>query len=113
MRVLFDLERARPVVLLGIPELMKQTEPWIAGPRKDELLGATHTDHLVVDDIRAHPDQGEIPPLLPNNFMACRKRHQMTEAFERHTVAIVHEFGDCVSQTCHFTHMAVEANRLP
>src|SRR5262249_16922133 len=105
-------ERARPVVLLGIPETMKQTEPWIAGPRKDELLGAAHADHLVVDDIRAHPDQREVPALLPNNFMARRKGHYMTAAFHRHTVAIVDEFLDCGYQIYNSNHIAVEANRL-
>jgi hypothetical protein len=113
MRVFFNLERARPVVLLSIPEPMKQTEAWIAGLGKDELLGAAHPDHLVVDNIGAHADEREIPALLPNDFVARGERDQMTESFERHTIAIMDEFGDCVSETCHFTHTAVEANRLP
>jgi len=113
MRIFFNLERTGPVVLFSIPEPMKQSEAWITGPRKYELPGATHSDHLVVNNIGAHTDEREIPALLPNHFMARGERHQMTESFERYTIAIMDEFGDCVSETCYFTHTAVEANRLP
>ncbi len=113
MRVFFNLERARPVVLLSIPEPMKQTEAWIAGPGKDELAGTAHPDHLVVNNVGAQADEREIPALLPNDFMARGERDQMTESFKRYTIPIMDEFGDGVSKTCYFTHTALEANRLP
>ena len=84
MGVLLNLERARPILLNGIPKPMQQSKSRIAGPRKYELARTTHPDHLIEDNVRAHANERKIPPPLPDDFMPRCKRHKMTESLQRH-----------------------------
>jgi hypothetical protein len=59
---------------------------------------------LVKDEIGAHPYESQIAALLPHDFMTRRKRHKVTESFERDTVAVMHELSNCFSESCSVHH---------
>ncbi len=82
MAVFEDLDRMRPAFLDRIAQPVQRTHTGVAAPGKDQLLGAAGADHLVVDQIRRHADQGQIAFLLADDFVAGRKRNQMREAFQ-------------------------------
>jgi hypothetical protein len=81
--VLLDLERLRPAVFDRVAEAMERSDAGIAAPREHQLRRGAAADHLVVDQIRRHPDQREIRQPLPDDFMAGRKRDEVREALER------------------------------
>jgi hypothetical protein len=94
MRMFFNLEWTRPVLLHGIPEPMQQSETGVPGPGKNEFFGAAHADHLIEDNVGAKPDEGQIAALLPDDFVSCRKWDEVTKAFKRDGIAIVDKFLD-------------------
>ena len=104
MRIFFNVERPRPPFLDSVAESMKQTESGIARPGEYELASTTGPDHLIEDEIGAQPNQCEVLPLLPDNFMSGRKRDQMAESFQRHGVAIMNELRDRVLKSCRLHH---------
>lgn len=68
--VLFDLQLVGPAPLDRVAQPMQRADAGIAAPRKHELLGTTHADHLIVDQIRRHADQRQIFQLLTNDLVA-------------------------------------------
>jgi hypothetical protein len=77
----------------------------IAAPREDELGCAACTDHLVVDDVGRHADQREMSLSLPDDLVAGSDRNQVSEAFQRHGVAVGHELRNGVAQRCDVSHL--------
>src|ERR1700742_4901408 len=67
---------------------MKRADARIAAPGEFQCASDTHPDHLIVEDIRRHADQGQIPPSLANDLMTRRIRDEVREALERDRVAI-------------------------
>src|SRR5687767_3888975 len=104
MRIFFKVERPRPTLLDSVAESMKQTESGIARPGKYELASTTGPNHLIEDKIGTQPNQCEILPLLPDNFVSGSKRHQMAESFQRHGVAIMNELCNRVFKSCRLHH---------
>ena len=88
VRVLLELERRRPAVLDRVAEPVQRADAGVAAPREDELARAAHPDQLVVDDVRRHPDERQVAPLLPDQLVARGVRDQMREALERDGVAV-------------------------
>src|SRR5262245_17179142 len=83
---------------------MQQSQSGITRPRKNQLRGAPHADHLIEKDVGAESNQSEVAPLLPDDFMPGRKRHEMTESLERHTVAVMNVLLDRVPKSCKLHH---------
>src|SRR3954463_11446437 len=94
MTMLFDLEKVRPAALNRVAKPVKRTHAGVAAPRKDNLRGASHSDHLIIDQVWRHADQNKLPPSLTNNFMSCREGDQMRKAFERERVPIMNQIRD-------------------
>jgi hypothetical protein len=86
--MLLDGDRRRPAVLVGIAETMQRAHARIAHPGEDELVGATHADELVVDQVGRHPDQREAPAALADDLMPGCERDQVGEPLHGHGVAI-------------------------
>ena len=88
--VLLDLERARPAVLDRVPEPVQRAHPGIAAPGEDQLAHAARADQLVVNQVRRHPDHGEVPASLPYHLVPGRERDQVGEPLHRDDVAVVY-----------------------
>ncbi len=89
--VLLDLQRTGPALLDRIPQPVKRPDSWVPTPREDQLAGRAAADHLVVDEIRRHADQGQIGEPLTDDLVPCRERNQVCEALERDAVTRAHE----------------------
>ena len=96
--------RDRPTGLDGIPEPMERPDPRISAPSEDELFGAAHADELVKHDVRRQSDQGQILAALPDDLVAGRDGDQVREAFHGHTVPIVDQVLDRLSQALDLRH---------
>ena len=98
VRVLIELERSRPAGLNRIAKPVERTDAGVPAPGENERAGAPHPDHLVVDDVGRHADEGELASALPNQLVTRGVRNEMREAFERHDVAVMdelsHGFGE-------------------
>ena len=93
MTVLFECERRRIAVLHGVPKAMQRANTGIPAPGEDQLSGTAHPDQLVVDHVRCHPDQSQVPPLLANDLMSGGKRDEMGEAFHGDGGAVGEQVG--------------------
>ncbi len=57
-------------ILDRVAQASQQTDPGIAGEGEDQLAGRSPMpDHLVVDHVRRHADQGEIAAALADRLM--------------------------------------------
>ena len=86
MGVLLDSERSREIALDRPPDSVQRADAGVAEPAEDELSGGSGGHHLVHQEIRREADQGEIPPPLPDDFVARGKGDQMGEPLEDHRV---------------------------
>ena len=68
------------IALYRLAEAVERADAGIAAPREDELACATHADHLVVDDIRRHPDQRQLPSPLAHDLMTRGVRDEVRES---------------------------------
>jgi hypothetical protein len=59
---------------------------------KDDLLDQSHPNHLVLDDVRGHADQGEVLDLLPDHLVGGMG-DEVGEPFEGGRVARAQVFG--------------------
>jgi hypothetical protein len=103
--VFLYLKRTGPAVLHGVAEAVQGANTGVPTPGEDQFLGAAHPDHLVVDEVRGHPDQGQVPPLLADDLVASGGRNEVREAFEGDRVAVVDQFGYCLAQGRHFAQL--------
>src|SRR5436190_17768647 len=94
----FERNRHRPAALIGIAEAMQRADAGIADPGKDELIGATHPDELIVNEIGRHPDERKMAAPLANDLVPSRERNEMREPFHRYGIAVAqglfHGFGE-------------------
>jgi hypothetical protein len=88
--VLLQLQRAGPGVLHRVTEPVQRADARVATPREDQLARAASPDELVVDDVRGHPDEGQIAPPLPDHFAPGGERDEVCETFHGHRIAVVH-----------------------
>jgi hypothetical protein len=98
MGMLFHFQGAGPLLLDCIPQAVQGTNPWVTSPGKDQLPRATGADELIVYQVWRQPDQCQIAPALPNDFVPGGKRNQMREAFEGNSIAITHSILDGFSE---------------
>jgi hypothetical protein len=75
---------------------MERTYSRVATPRKDEFAGGAHADHLVVDQVRSHTDKRQISAALTNNLVSGSEGNEVSEAFERNLIAVIHVPCDSV-----------------
>ena len=92
--VLLDLQRSRPAVLDRVAEAVQRADAGVAAPREDQLAHAPGADHLVVDDVRRHPHDGEVAPALADDLLAGGDGDEVGEPFEGERVAVVDQLGD-------------------
>src|SRR3546814_4449092 len=90
-----------PMMFNSIAEPMQRTDTGIAAPGKHQPISTAHADHLVVDDVGRHTDQGEVASFLTNDLMRCPKGDQMCKTFERNALAIADECRDHVRSEEH------------
>jgi hypothetical protein len=90
----FERERTGPGILDRIAQTMQRADAGISAPRKDKLFGAAHSDELVVDQIRRHPDERQPLAPLADRFVGCGKRNQMCEALHGDAVAVMQMLPD-------------------
>ncbi len=79
--MLLDLQGMRTALLHGFPEAVEGAHSGVSAPGEDELVSASHPDHLIVDEIRGHPDQGQISPPLPDDLVRSGGWDQVRETF--------------------------------
>ena len=102
--VLLGLDGARPAVLDGIAHAAQQADARIAGIGEDHLLREPHADHLVVDDVGRHADQGQVLAALADRLMGGRMRDEMGETFERDDVAVAQVVGNSLLEALKLGH---------
>src|SRR5690606_3870100 len=83
---------------------VQRADTGVAAPGEDQLLRAASADHLVVDQVRGHADQGQIPLALADDLVAGSEGNQVGEAFQRNGVAIIDEGVHRVLQREKFSH---------
>ena len=101
MAVLLELERRlarfRDCRPLDPPtDRIQPANTGIAEPREDELAGDTGRDHLVVDQVRRQPGEGQVAPALADDLVTGGERDEVGEALDRDRVAVADEIPDRV-----------------
>src|SRR3546814_12972980 len=91
MPMLIKFELIGPMMFNSIAEPMQRTDTGIAAPGKHQPISTAHADHLVVDDVGRHTDQGEVASFLTNDLMRCPNGDQMCKTFESNALAIADE----------------------
>jgi hypothetical protein len=102
--MLLYLKGFGPAVLDGDPKAVEGADAGVAAPGEDELIRAAHPYHLVVDQVRLHPDQGQVPPALADDLVRTCRRDQMCEPLHCDGVAIAHQPGDRLPQLYDLSH---------
>src|SRR5690606_1177772 len=86
----FDqLQRPWPSGLDSITHAVQRADTGVAAPGKNELLDATGTDHLVVDQVRGHADERQITLFLADDLVPGGEGDQVGEAFHRDGVSVL------------------------
>ena len=68
--------------------------PGLPPQEKISFDDAATADQLVVDEVRRHPDNGQVAPPLADDFMSRRRRDQVREALQGDRVAVANHFPD-------------------
>ena len=113
MRVLLELERHRPVVFNRIAEAVQRADSGVAAPGERQLPRGAGADQLVVDDVRRHPHEGEVPASLPDDLVAGGERNEVGEPLERNDVPVPDIFADCLSKLNDFGHTGAIVPHTP
>ena len=88
--VLVYLQGSRPAVLDGVAEAVEAPDARVAAPGEDQLASRAHPDHLVVDEVRRHPDEGKVPLLLADDLVRSGERDEVREALEGDRVPVIY-----------------------
>src|SRR5471032_1591246 len=83
---------------------MQGTHARVAAPGENQLACTAGADQLVVDQVGCHAHQRQVFLALTNDFMTCRRRDQVSKAFECNGVAVIHELLYRISQRKDFSH---------
>ena len=76
---------------------MQRTDARIAQIGEDQPTGDTRRDHLVVEQIGRHTDEGQLAAALADDFVAGGKADEGSETFNGYTVAVADISGDGVA----------------
>src|SRR5271165_2704440 len=98
--MLFDRQRARPSGLNSVTKTMQGSDSGIASPGKHQPRGATHADHLVINQVGRHANQSQVLAPLADDLMARGERDQMSESLHRQHRAIDYQLGHGLLQAC-------------
>jgi hypothetical protein len=79
MGMFLDLQGMGPTIFDGIAETVQGTHSGVTAPGEDQLGGTASSDHLVVNEIGGHPDQGEPAAALAYHLVTRGERDQMSE----------------------------------
>src|SRR6185312_15842207 len=79
------------------PDRPEPTDARVAEPGEDQLAGDARRDHLVVDQVRREPGEGQVAPALADDLVAGGEADEMGEALDRDGVAVADEVGDGVA----------------
>ena len=112
MRMFLDFELVRPAVFDRVAQAMQRADAGIAAPGENELFRAAHADELIVEQIRRHPDQGEMLSALADHLMAGGVRNEMGEAFHRHHVAVADDGLDGLGERQNTRHCGTSLGTL-
>jgi len=82
-----------------IPETVQGPDSWIASPRKYELGGTPGANQLVVNEVRCHPHQREVLPLLPYHFVRGGEWNQVGKSLHGDGVAVTNRIRNRIVQT--------------
>jgi hypothetical protein len=104
MAVLDGFDRARPAVFDGVAHAAQETDAGIARVGEDHLPGEPHADHLIVDHVRRHADQRQVPAALPDRLMRRGMGDEMGEALEGDDVPVAEVLGDGLPEALEFGH---------
>jgi hypothetical protein len=85
-------------VLDRIAETVERSDARVTGVREHQPPGASHPDHLIVEQVGRHSDQLEVAATLPDYLVARGKWDEVRESLQRHTVAVVYVRGDCLGK---------------
>ncbi len=77
---------------------MERPDAGIAAPGEHELLRRPDADQLVVDHVRRHADEREVPASLADDFVARGERNQVGKAFECDDVPVPDKLPNCLGQ---------------
>jgi hypothetical protein len=67
---------------------MQRPYPRVPRIGEHQLARCASSDHLVIQDVRRHPDQLQVPAALSQQLVPRRKRDQVREALKRNRVAV-------------------------
>jgi hypothetical protein len=90
MAPLFDLERTGPAILHRVAKAVQRTDSRVSAPRESQLPCTSGSDQLVVDEIRRHADEGQVPPALADDFVASRKGNEVGKPLQGNAVAVLY-----------------------
>jgi len=110
--VLLDLDGVGPAALDRGAEAVERSDAGVPAPREDDPPGAPHSDHLVVDQIRSHPDEGQVAAPLPDDLVPGSERDEVGEPLHRDDVAIAHVRGDRVAEGQDVSHRKKTVSRV-
>jgi hypothetical protein len=85
-------------MLDGVAEPVQRPDPWVPAPGEHQLARAPGPDELVIDQVRGHPDEGEIAAPLPDDLVSRGERDEVRESLHRHGVAVPHGPRDRLGQ---------------
>ena len=101
MAVLLDLEqrlaRGERGGLRSATNRVEGPHARIAEPAEDQPLRTSGRHHLVVDQIRCHPSEGQVATPLSDDLVPCGEGDAVSEAFDGNGVAVVDVRGDRVA----------------
>ena len=98
--------------MMGPASTVQPAHPRIAAVGEHQPARHAHPDHLVVQQIRRHPDQLELASTLSQYLVARGERDQVREPLERHAVAIADEVSDGFPKRRDLGHQGAQCERL-
>src|SRR3954463_13330424 len=98
MGVLDELERPRPAVLDGVAHPVQRPDTRVAAVGEDHPRHAPEADHLVEEDVRREPDDGEVGVALAQKLVAGGERDEVREALQGDEASIPHQRRDSLRQ---------------
>ncbi len=94
MGVLLQFQRRRDALLHRAADGVEGADARIAQVGEDQFPGAPGGDHLIIDQVRRHPAQGQVAAALADDLVPSGEADAGSEALDSHRVAIVDISGD-------------------
>ena len=99
VRVILHHDPAGDPLLIGAPKTIARSARHIADPGCDHLRDRAGGDQLVERHVRDRPDQCQVAPLLPDDFVNRGERDSRLEGeAQRDRIALMHVLRDRVAE---------------